>query len=325
MKKALYIFLGLFMALWIVSPAWAQTNDAMMWLKGDYAGVGGINVDKFSKTPLFKDLMNFFSTNKDVNQAFKIILDAGLVPEKVVDKIIVGVPNDVEKSEHIILWETSEKLENYKEILTARTDALEIRKHQGIEYFATKRENECLAIIDNVLVLGSELRVKEIIEAVATKYKKGPKRAALQAEIKRTDKTKDAWFAFALTSKEQERIGRGDPIVDMTAAGVGTLKLGEIKSGSLSLDFGAGLKAAAFIGMVSEASAAQTSNLLMTLLQNGAVDEDVKELGLEAFLTGITFSSQKRDIRMNINYDQEKFNRLIEVVTQFAKSISPAQ
>ena len=322
MKKALYIFLGLFMAVWIESPAWAQTNDTMLWLKGDYVGVGVINVEKFSKTPLFKDLMNFFTTNKDAKQAFQIILDAGLIPEKVVNRIIVGIPTDIGKSEHVILWETSEKLENYKKLLTARTDALEIRKHQNFEYFATKRENECLAIIDDILVLGSELQVKEIIDAVTTKYKKGPKRAALQTEIKRTDKTKDAWFAFALTQKEQERIGRSDPIVDMTAAGVGTLRFGEIKSGNLTLDFGAGLKAGAFIGMASEASAAQTANLLMTLLQNGVVDEDVKALGLESFLNGITFSSQKSDIRMSVNYDQEKFNRLIEVVTQFAKSIS---
>ena len=324
MRKALYLFLGLFMAMCIAIPAWAQNSDAMAWMKGDYVGVGGINVEKFSKTPLFGELMKFFTTNKEVKQAFQIIFDAGLVPEKVVNRVVVGIPNDVEKSEHIIFWETKENLDKYKELLISHTDVFDIRKHQGIEYFATKRENECLAIIDNVLVLGSELRVKEILEAVSTKYKKGIQRAALQTEIKRTNKSKDAWFAFALTAKEQERTGSMDPVVDMTASGLGMLKLGELKSGNLSFDFSKGLKVSAFLKMVSEASAAQTSNLLMTLLQNGTTDEEVKSLGIESFLNGITFSSQKQDIRMNIDYDQAKFNQLIEFVTQFAKSVSTA-
>ena len=321
MKIWLRLMMGLLIALSVTLPAWAEDVDTVMMLRGDYVGVGAINVPTFSKSPLFGYLMDFFRTDARVKQAFDEIQAAGLVPEKVVKRIVVGVPTDVEKSEHILLWETSEDLSKYHAIFMSHANVFDIRKHQDVEYFATKRENECLALLGNLLVLGSELRVKEIIESHKTNFHKGPKRSGLLSEMKRTDKAKDAWFVWALDSKEQQQIGRSDPLVDMTQNGLGTLKMGEIRSGTVTLDFSSGLKTYAYIGMVSEATASQTANLLMAMLQNWANDADIKELGLEAFMTGVTFSAQKSDVRMNIDYDQSKFDQLIALVTQFAKSL----
>ena len=320
MNRALSLLFGLLITFWIAAPAWADNGDSIMWLKGDYVGVGGINIDKFSKTPLYNELMNFFKTSQEVEIAFQVMSDSGLVPEKILNRIVVGIPSDVEKSEHLVFWETTENLDKYKELLQSRPE-FDIRKYEGIEYFATKRTNECLFITGKVLVLGSELKIKEIIESVKSNYNKGPKRQSLQKELKRTDKSHDAWFAYALTTSEQERLGRGDPIVDMSASDLGKLNLGQIKSGNLSLDFSSGLRANAMIQMNSVETAAQTANLLMALLQEGTTDEYVRSIGMESFLTGISFSAQKSDIRMNVNYDQEKFVKLITLVTQFAKSI----
>ena len=324
MKKGLSLLLMLWLSIFLALPAWAdnKTNvDTVTWLKGNYIGIGGIDVDKFSKTPLYGYLMDFFATDQAVNHALEELRSTGLVPEKLVHRIVAGIPVDVEKSEHIVLWETSEDLSEYRTHLTTHADALETRKYLEVEYFATRRENECIAILGHVLVLGSELRVKEVIDAWKNGYKKGPKSAALQAEIKRADKSKDAWFAFALTRKEQQKIGRGDPLIDMTASGVGALNMAELQNGNLSLDFSSGLNVNGFIGMVSTESAAKTSNLLMTLIQNATTDEDVKALGFESFLSGITFSAQKKDVRMSVKYSQKKFDELIALVTQFAKSV----
>lgn len=321
MKMFVRMMLGLLMVVCIALPAWAENVDTSMMLKGDYVGVGAINIKQFSQSPLYGYLMDFFRTDDSVKLAFSELQAAGLLPEKVLARIVVGVPADVEKSEHILLWETTEDLTKYHSILVSHASVFDIRKHQEIEYFATKRENECLVLLGKILVLGSELRVKEFIESYKANYHKGPGRQALQAEMKRTDKTKDAWFAWALNSNEQQRIGRGDPVVDMTASGLGSLKMSEIRSGTLTLDFSSGLKSNAYISMTSDATASQTANLLMAMLQNGAEDEDVKELGIGAFLTGITFSAKKSDVRMSVDYDQTKFDQLIQLVTQFAKSL----
>ncbi|MBQ9816279.1 MAG: hypothetical protein IJM59_02260 [Proteobacteria bacterium] len=321
MKKG--IFGGLVMALWLaVTPAWAEGVDSVTWLQGDYVGVGGIEVPKFVQRRIYTYLMNFFVTDKAAKQAFDEIRAAGIVLEDILTRIVVGVPVDVERAEHIILWETSEDLSKYKVLLSAHSQIIDTRSHQGVEYFATKRENECLAILGSVLVLGSELRVKEVIEAHKAGYKDGPKRAALQAELKRVNRKMDAWFVFALTDKERKTIGRADPLIDMTAGGLGTLKLADIQKGHVVFDFSKGLSVSSSVEMVSEASAAQTARLMTAVLQDAGKDQDVKDLGFDSFVSGISFESKKSDVILNVNMDQPKFDELISQVTQIAKSVS---
>lgn len=316
------IFVSALLALWLTAvPALAENVDTVTWLKGDYIGVGGIDMSKLAQRRIYTYLMNFFDTDKGVHQGLEEMKAVGIVLEKVLTRVVVGVPSDVERSEHIVLWETSEDLNKYKPILSNHKQAIVTRHYQDVEYFATMRENECLLILDNVLILGSELRVKEIIEAHNEKYTQGPKNQGLVAELKRVNKSRDAWFVFSLSEKEKKIIGRGDPVIDMTSSGLGVLKLGDLSKGNLSFDFSDGMNFESSIEMASPESASQTAKLMTSVLSDAVKDMDVKELGFDKLLTGMKFQSKKSDVLLNIVFNQAQFDDLISLVTQYAKSV----
>lgn len=324
MKRGL-IF-GILLSLWLAAmPAWAQEAkrvDTVTWLEGDYVGVGSIDVPKFVQRRIYAYLMNFFVTDAGVKSALESIRASGIVMENILMRIVVGMPVDIEHSEHIIFWETTELLAQYKAILGAHSDKLDTRQQNGVEYFATKRENECIAILGNVLVLGSEQKVRAVIDAHLKGYQGGPSNPELHKEIKRTDKTKDAWFAFVLGDKERKLIGRSDPILDMRSGGLGVLNFGDIVRGNVSFDFKKGLNVQGSIGMVSDTSATQSSVLLTKILENAASDADVKASGFADFFNGIDIGSKNSNMKLSVVYDQPKFDKLIATVTQFVKEMS---
>ena len=316
------ILIGILMVLVaFISPAWAENVDSIQWMRGDYIGVGGIDVQKFSQRKIYQELMAFFETDSGVKQALGEVRDAGVVLDKTLKRIVDGVPVDVERSEHIVIWETNEDLTKYRAIISGHSNKIDTRTFMDVPYYATKRENECMALIENVFVLGSELRVKEIIESYKTGYKKGLKSPELASEVSRADKSRDAWFAYALTARELQRIGSGDPVIDMTDENLGKLNLGDMRQGNISLSFSSGLLVFSATKMVSEQSAKQTATLLSALVERGANDKDIAELGFGAFLTGVSFSSKKDDLMLTVTYDQARFDELIALITQFAKSI----
>ena len=323
MKRGL--FGGIFLSLWLAAmPAWAQESapvDTVTWLEGDYIGVGGIDVPKFVQRRIYTYLMDFFVTDSGVKTALETIRSSGIVMENILKRIVFGMPVDIERSEHIILWETSETLMQYKAILGAHSSKLDVRQQNGVEYFATKRENECLAILGNVLVLGSERKVRAVIDAYQKGYKGGPSNPELHQELKRADKTKDAWFAFVLGDKERKFIGRGDPIVDMRAGGLGVLNFGDILRGNASFDFSKGLNVQGNVGMVSETSAKQASGVIQKVLLDAASDADVKASGFDKFIGGIKLGNKKSDMQISVVYNQGKFDELIAAVTQFMKNV----
>lgn len=310
------------MAMWMfASSAYAEPIDSTLWLKDGYVGVGAIDVPKLAQRRIYAYLMDFFVTDKNVKQAFSVIRSAGIVFEEILSRIVVGLPADVAKSEHIILWETTQDLSQYKTILATYDKTVDKRMHQGMEYYATKRENECIAIIGNVLALGSELKVKTILETHKAGYAGGVTNGDLQAMLKRADKSGDAWFVFALGKAQRESIGRGDPVIDMTAEGKGAIRLGDLQSGAVSLEFSKGLQVSSLLTMTDETSAQQMTKAVSSLISDAKKDADVQALGFDAFLPGIQFKSSKSDIFMTISYDQATFDRLIALVTQFVKSI----
>ena len=316
------IILGIFLAMMMfATAAWAESLDSMQLLRGDYVGVGGIDVQKLSQRKIYKYLMDFFETDNGVKQALSEIRDAGIVLDKVLKRIVIGVPVDVEKAEHIVMWETDADLTQYVTMLSGHANKLDTRSYMDVTYYATKRENECMALIENVFVLGSELRVKEVIESYKSGYRKGVKNTALLTEIRRTDRTKDAWFAYALSSSEIQRIASGDPVIDMTSEGLGAIRLGDIRQGNMAFAFSTGLFVLATTRMVSEQAASQTARTMSKLIEQGANDKDINALGFGAFLTGVSFSAKKDDVMMTVTYDQARFDELIALVTQFAKSI----
>lgn len=324
------ILTGTFIALWLLAtPAWAQNNtpkddkpvDTVTWLSGDYVGVGGIDIPKFTQRRIYAYLMDFFLTDAGVKSALEHIRNSGIVMENILTRIIIGMPNDVKRSEHIIFWETTEHLAQYKPIFSHHSSNLDLRQQNGFEYYATKRENECLAIIGNVLVLGSERKVRAVIDAHQAGYKDGPSNPQLHKEIQRTDKTKDAWFAFVLTEKERKVIGKTDPIIDMRSGGLGVLNFGDIARGNISFDFSKGMNVQANVGMETEASATQSSTLIQKVLSDAKEDADVKAFGFDRFLQGLKIGNKASDIQFSITYDQNKFDDLIAVVTQLLKNV----
>ncbi|MBQ1926481.1 MAG: hypothetical protein II180_10240 [Proteobacteria bacterium] len=316
------IGIGLLLSLWLAcTPAWAEGIDSVQLMRGDYVGVGGIDMHKFVQRRIYVYLMDLFVTNAGFKQALSEMRAAGVVPEKILNRIVVGIPTDVERAEHIVLWETSEDLAQYKPIIAAHSDVIDKRSHADLEYFATKRENECLAMLDNVIVLGSELRVKEVLSAYKEGYRGGPKNEALQKELKRVNRAMDVWFVFGLSDKEKEKIGRADPVLDKSAEGLGVLKLGDMQHGNLSMDFSSGLNAQASIEMKDAVSAKQTSDVMNAFLSEMVKDRDVMELGFDQFMSGIKFDMAKSDVKLSVVYDQAKFDALVALVTQVAKSV----
>lgn len=298
-----------------------QTIDASAWLRGNYIGVGSIDMQRLAQRRIYTYLMNFFVTDKSVRQAFDVIRSSGIVFEDVLKRIVVGIPEDVDKAEHIILWETTEDLTKYKAIIHTFGDVIDARSHQGITYYATKRENECIALLGHVLVLGSELKVKAVLDAYKSGYKGGVDNQALRNEVARTEKTHDAWVAFVVDESQRAMLARTDPVVDMTAEGRGALRLSDIHSGHLALDFAKGLHVDSAFLMSSQKAAEQTSSVVNALIANAKTDPDVKALGFDIFFPNIHFSSKERDVLMSISLDQSAFDQLIALVTQVVKSV----
>ena len=320
MKKGIGI--GLLLSIWLACvPAWADGLDSVGLLRTDYVGVGGIDMPKFVQRRIYTYLMDFFVTDMKAKQALSEIRSAGICLEDILTRIVVGIPADVERSEHIVLWETSENLSKYKPLISAHSQAIDTRSYLDIEYFATKRENECLAILENVLVLGSELRVKEVVESYKNGYRGGPANEGLQSELRRVNRAQDVWFVFGLSDKERKIVGRADPLLDKTAEGLGMLKLGDIQRGNIAMDFSSGIDVKGRVVLNTPEAAKQTASLLNAFLAEVSQDQDVKELGFDSFVPGIKFGAEKADVTLNVIYNQKKFEEMIALVTQLAKSI----
>ena len=312
---------GLMSAWLFASPVYAKPVDSSQWLKDDYVGVGAIDVPKLAQRRIYSYLMDFFVTDKNVKQAFSVIRSSGIVFEEILSRIVVGIPNDIDKAEHIILWETTQDLSRYKPLLSSFEKRIDKRMHQGMEYYATKRENECMAVLGSVLVLGSELKVKSILEAYKNGYTGGITNQTLQTLLKRADKTSDAWFVFSLSQTQRTIIGRGDPLIDMTSTNEGVVRLGDLQSGIISLDFSKGLSTSATFIMSDDKAASQMTKAVSVLLDNGKKDPDIKALGIETFLTGIALNTSKSEVNVTVSFNQTTFDQLIALVTQFVKSM----
>ena len=320
MKKG--VILGFLLSAFLAwTPVSAEEIDGISLLSGEYIGVGSIDVHKFVQRRLYTYLMDFFMTDVRAKAAIGVVRDAGIKFEDILTRIVAGIPGDVERSEHIVIWETSEDLSKYKPILASHAQDLETRMYQGFEYYATKRENECLAVHGNILILGSEQRVKEILDSVREKYQSGPKDPVLKAELGRVNKSQDAWFVFTMTSKLKKQMAPLDPVVDMSKTGQGQLRISEVLSGNMAFDFSKGLSVEGAFVLPTEASAAQSASLMNTILKDAASDKDVKELGFDVFMRGIVFNAAQKDAKFSISYDQAQFDQLIALVTQAAKSV----
>jgi len=317
-------FFGVWLTLFLAAGSVRAADvDVVQWLGEGYVGIGVIDMQKLPQRKIFTDLMHFFVTDDNAKQALSHLNDAGL-NYGMLTRVVVGIPNDVEKSEHIIFWESKESLQRFVPVVDKYRDELNVRTYRGVTYYCTKRQNECFTFFDTLLILGSERQVRAMLDVRQSNLrvrKNGP--LAHQAEL--ADKTKDVWFAFALTDSERTRIGRADPIVDMSSEGLGKLNFSDLRAGHFSLDFSTGLAMAGALSMAGEASASALSGIVSKLMADALNSLGVKELGVDVFIRPIKIGAKKATVNIAFSYSQAVFDQLIALVTDLAKSVPATQ
>lgn len=314
-------FLGLLVLfLFLGAQAQAKNVDTLEWLSGDYVGVGSVNMERFGQRKLFDELISFFLTDSDTKKAFSDLEAAGFNLKKDVARIVVGVPADVERGAHLVIFESKKDLEPYRALLAS--DHIDKRLHSEVEYYCTKRNNECMVVNGQNLVVGSEARVKAVVDVIKAGGKGDLKKnSALNAQIKDVSKSKDSWFAYALTSKMREKIGKGDPIADLSEQGKGKVNLGDLKAGNLTLDFESGLVVNSKSALASEASASALQAFISKNLDDAAKSDDVKSLGIEFLVKAVSVSSKGSNLLLGVKLSADEFDQVIALTTSLAQSV----
>ena len=151
-RGSFLIFLVLF--LFVSLSAYAK-EDPMSLLSGDFVGVGSVNMERFTKRALYDDVMKLVLTDARAADTLKRIESQGFDIKKDISRIVVGVPADVERREHIIIWESKKELSKLESVFEG--DGIEKREHNGMSYFAYTRDNICVAILGKMMVQGSAL------------------------------------------------------------------------------------------------------------------------------------------------------------------------
>ncbi len=292
--------------------------DAVSWLQDSYVGVGAIDMQKMPERKIYRELMAFFLTDQSARQAFDVLEKAGL-SEKMLRRIVVGIPSDVEKGEFMVLWDASTPLDQYKPILDKFASDLTSHQYANRNYYCTKNKNVCLTVFSEVVALGSENKLKGIIDVHDAKTAI-VKNAPLVDMEKKADQSHDSWLAFWLGPDQRSRLGQGDPLIDLTKDGKGKLMLGAIQAGTLLTDFSAGMRVVIQLQMDTNAAASSFSDIINEVRRRGLQDEDVKTMDLQGLIEGISISSDKNSVSFAINYDEKTFEKLIALVTDLAKS-----
>lgn len=316
--KRCFLFGILLVFLLFMENAYAEPENDLNWVRNDYVGVGAIDMQKLTDRNIYADLMAFFVTDPDAKQVLGELEKAGL-NSKSLQRIVVGIPADVEKGEFIIFWELKDTLDKYLPVLENRETQLNKASYQNRDYFCVKNKNQCLLVAGNNLVYASELKLKGILDVYAGKADVEINDALVQT-AKRADVSKDAWLAFSLDEVQRSRIGAADPLVDQSAKGKGQLKLGAVKSGTLSIDFSQGLRSEMVVHMVSQEAARDFSGIVNDLMRQGLNDQDIKSMELENLIKGLSLQAKADNLMITVNYSQNTFQKLISIVTDVVKS-----
>ncbi len=316
MKKG-FLF-GIIFALFIfIESAYADSCDVLDMFDGTYVGVGAIDMQKMPDREIYGTLMSFFMTDPEAHKVLVDLEKSGL-SSKSVRRIVVGIPADVERAEFLMIWETMSSIKPYVPVLEKYAEAFEKKKLGNHDYYCKKNGNQCLLMLDESLVLASQAKMNNFI-LMLDKTSKNNKNVKLKEIAHETDQKKDAWLVFWLDDVQRGRIGQGDPLVDMSAEGKGTLRLGSIRSGSVTLDFSKGMHANITIQMLEPAHAQYFSDILTTLLERARNDEDVITLGLVDVMNGIKLGARKNEFVVTVAYSQKTFSQLISVVSDLVK------
>ncbi len=317
MRKS-FLFGVLLAFLLLLESACAMASDGLDWVLSDYVGVGAIDMQKITDRKIYTDLMALFVTDPDARQVLGELEKAGL-NSKSIRRIVVGIPQNVDKGEFVVFWEIQDAVDKYLPVLGSRESELTKYHYEDKDYYCMKQNRICLMVNDTRLVLGSEDKIRGVIDVVIGKSSV-KKNDALIQKAQQADQTKDAWLAFSLNDASRARIGAADPIVDMSVEGKGQIRLGAVQSGVVSLDFSTGLKSEILVLMKNEDDAKAYSEIIGDLMKLGLESEDVKFLGLTAVIEGIRIHHQEKNVAVTIDYSSDTFMKLQLMVTDLVKA-----
>ena len=166
-------------------------------------------------------------------------------------------------------------------------------------------------------MLRSEIKVLSVIDSYRTQYRGGVSSAVLRQEILRVDKSRGAWFAFAVDEATRERIKGKGLVFDWTSTKEGILRLWEVPSGNMTLDFSTGLRAHLTFVMDPATSVPEA-----TTFGNAALASFGKNIPeLQAVAKGFRFVAAEREVLGEIDYSQETFDQLIDFTTLLVKEV----
>lgn len=317
MKKG-FLFGILIAFFFCFGNAYADSCDVLDLFDNTYVGVGAVDMQKLPDREIYGKLMSFFMTDPDAKRILMELEQAGMT-SKSVRRIVIGIPNDVERAEFLMVWETMTPIVPYLPIIEKHANSLDKTALSGQDYYCKKNSNQCLMILDDFsVVLGSRAKIVNFITLLVDPDKREANGRLKQMSASLVEKD-DAWLVFWLDDVQRARIGQGDPIVDMRSEGKGTLRLGSIQSGKMSIDFSKGLKANIAIQMDNADNANSFANIMTTLLDIARKDDDVKSLGLIDVINGIQVNAQTNEFLVTVVFSHETFIQLIGVITDLVK------
>lgn len=296
--------------------AFAKDVDSIDLFSGDYMAVAGVDMDNLATRPLYKKIRSDASVTKEADslQAKLSALDASLDAEKDIDQMIIAIPTDVDKEEHVIIFEFKKSIANAVVAMEADSvkpeSAYSRVEADGIVYYIHKRGNEWLTVIDDKrLAVGSEREVK----AVAASKKAGKsakplkKNAALYKQYQAADKKTDIWGAYILTARELKAMK--DVVLD--GENGKTFKADEMESGNISIHLAKGFALNLIAKMKSDASASNGATVLGSTLNAFLSDPQLNEIGLGFLSSAIRVSSAKSNLKGTVNLDNDQVNTLV--------------
>ena len=303
------------------TAAFAKDIDSIDLFSGDYIAVAGVDVDNLATRPLYKKATGDASVNKEADGLKNKLnaLDASLDAEKDIDTMLIAIPKDIDKEEHIIILEFKKSLANAQAAIEAdsvKPDSAYTRMEvDGIIYYIHKRENEWITVIDDKrIAIGSEREVKAV--AASNKAGKAAKpiknNAALYKQYQAADKKNDIWGAYILTARELKELKGA--VLD--GEGGKSFHADQIESGTLSIHLAKGLALNVVAKMKSEAAAADGSAVLGSTLGTFLSDPQLDAMGLGFLSSSIKISSAKSDLKANVSFTNEQVDVLIGLAVE---------
>lgn len=303
------------------TAAFAKDIDSIDLFSGDYIGIVGADFDNLTSRPLYKKVMGDASVNKEADglKSKLSALDASLDAEKDIDTMLVAIPKDVDKSEHVIIFEFKKSLANAVAAIEADSvkpdSAYSRMEADGIVYYVHKRENEWITVLgDKRIAVGSEREVKAV--AASNKAGKAAKpiknNAALYKQYQAADKKSDIWGAYILTSRELKELK--DVVLD--GENGKSFHADQIEGGTASIHLANGLALGIVAKMKSESAAADGSAVLGSTLGAFLSDPSLNDMGLGFLASAIKISSSKSDLKANINFTNAQVDVLIGLAAE---------